>query len=142
MEHDDLEKPTTFLGLYLRCTQREDKPKKKKPRRRIQKHVPNRESLQEQLTSYPGSKKSCAHARAWSYDMEGDAEKCVERYCESAKNNIEQLYKVSAPCLDDHQFRQEELETVRELSKVRLETCLYLVCIDRPDILWSVKKLA
>ena len=47
---------------------------------------------------------------AWSYDMEGHAKKCVERDCELAHNKVEQLYKVSNPCLDDHQFKQEELE--------------------------------
>ena len=53
---------------------------------------------------------------AWSYDVEGHAMKCVERYCESANRTVEQLYKVSTPCLDDHQFKKEELETVGELS--------------------------
>ena len=28
----------------------------------------------------------------------------------------EQLYKVSSPCLDDHHFKKEELESVGELS--------------------------
>ena len=44
--------------------------------------------------------------------------KCVERYCELASKKVEQLYKVSHPCLDDHQFKQEELEYVGELSQV------------------------
>ena len=35
--------------------------------------------------------------------MEGHAPKCVERYCELANKKTEQLYKVSRPCLDDHQ---------------------------------------
>ena len=43
--------------------------------------------------------------------------KCVERYWELAKKKIEQLYKVCTPCMDDHQFKNEELEIVRELSK-------------------------
>ena len=43
-----------------------------------------------------------AQTVAWSYDMEGHAQKCVERYCELANNTVEQLYKVSSPCLDDH----------------------------------------
>ena len=41
---------------------------------------------------------------SWSYDMEGHAKKSVERYCELANKNIEQLYKVAKPCLDDHHF--------------------------------------
>ena len=50
--------------------------------------------------------------------MEGHAQKCVERYCEFAHKKVEQLYKVSHPCLDDHQFKQEELESVGESSEV------------------------
>ena len=34
--------------------------------------------------------------KAWSYDMEGHAEKCVGRYCELANKETEQLYKVSS----------------------------------------------
>ena len=88
-----------------------------------------------------------AHAKtvAWSYDMEGQAQKCGERYCERANKKVEQLYKVSSPCLDDHQFKQEELESVEELSQVCSQivlTCLYLARIGRPYILWSVNKFA
>ena len=59
------------------------------------------------------------HAKtvAWSYDMEGHAQNCVERCCELAKKKKEQLYKVANPCLDDHNFKKEELETVRQLNK-------------------------
>ena len=28
------------------------------------------------------------------------------------RENIEQLYKISTPCIDDHQFKKEELEAV------------------------------
>ena len=44
--------------------------------------------------------------------------KCVERYCELANNKAEQLYNVSSPVLDDYNFKQEEPETVGELSEV------------------------
>ena len=54
--------------------------------------------------------------------------------------------KVSSSCLDDHQFKQEQLESVGEMSEVCSQIvlkCLYLAQIGRPDILWSVnKKLA
>ena len=53
----------------------------------------------------------------WSYDMEGHAKKCVERYFELANKTTEQLYKVSIPCIDDHQFK-EELKSVGEFSEV------------------------
>ena len=47
--------------------------------------------------------------------------------------------------MDDHQFREEENESVGELSTVCSQivlTCLYLARIGRPDILWSVNKIA
>ena len=71
--------------------------------------------------------------------------KCVERYCELANKKTEQLYKVSTPCLDDHHLKKEELESIRELSKVCSQIVLnglYLARIGRPDILWSLNKLA
>ena len=54
----------------------------------------------------------------WSYDRGGRAKKCVERYCELANKTAEQLYKVSTPCIDDHQFNEEELKSMGELSDV------------------------
>ena len=71
--------------------------------------------------------------------------KCVDRYCEQANKKMEQLYKVSSPCLDDHQFTLERLEPVGELSEVCSQMvlkCLYLARIGRPGILWSINKLA
>ena len=44
---------------------------------------------------------------SWSYDMAGHAKKCVERYCELANKTTQQLYIVSTPCIDDHQFKEE-----------------------------------
>ena len=87
------------------------------------------------------------HAKkvAWSYDMEGRAQKCIERYCELASKKTEQLCKVSCSCLDDHQFKQEELESGGELSEVCSHIvlkCLYLARIGRPDIPWSVNEPA
>ena len=82
---------------------------------------------------------------SWSYDMERHAKKCVERYCEVANKTIQQLYKVSTPCIGDHHLKEEEMKTVGELSKVCSQIvlkCLYLARIGRPDILWSVNKLA
>ena len=77
--------------------------------------------------------------------MEGHAKKCVERYCELANRTTQQQHKVSNPCIDDHHFKEEELKSVGELSKVCSQIfvkCLYLARIGRPDILCSVNKLA
>ena len=82
---------------------------------------------------------------SWSHDMAGHAKKCVERYCELANKTIQQLCKVSSPCIDDHHFKEEEMKSVGELSQVCSQIvlkCLYLARTGRPDILWSVNKLA
>ena len=82
---------------------------------------------------------------SWSYDMEGHAKKCVERYYELANKATQQLYKVSTPCIDDHHFKEEELKSVGELSQESSQIglkCLFLARIGRPDILWSVNKQA
>ena len=47
--------------------------------------------------------------------MEGHAEKCVERYCELANKTTQQFFKVATPCMDDHQFEEEEIGSVGEL---------------------------
>ena len=82
---------------------------------------------------------------SWSYDMAGHAKKCVERYYELANKTTQQLFKVSTPCIDDHHIKEEEMKSVGELSHVCSQIvlkCLYLARIGRPDILWSVNKLA
>ena len=74
---------------------------------------------------------------SWSYDVEGHAKKCVERYCELAHRTTQQLYKVSTPRIDDHHFKEEETKSVGELSTTCSQIvlkCLYLARIGRPDI--------
>ena len=66
---------------------------------------------------------------SWSYDMEGHAKKCVERYCELANKTTQQLYKVSTPCIDDHHFKEEELKSVGELSEVCSQICIKLLVL-------------
>ena len=85
-----------------------------------------------------------SYMAAGSYDTEGYGEKCVERYCERASTNVEQTNNVSTLGVD-HQFKEEELEPVAELSKVSSRIvlrCLYLARIGRPGILRSVDKQA
>ena len=77
--------------------------------------------------------------------MEGHAKKCVERHCELANETTQQSYTVATPCMDDHQFEEEENESAGGLSTVCPQIvlkCLYLACIGRHDIFWSVNKLA
>ena len=77
---------------------------------------------------------------SWSYDVEGHAKKCVERYCELANRRTQQLYKVSTPCIDDHHFKEEELKSVGDLPKVCSQIvlkCLCLARIGRPHIFYG-----
>ena len=145
MKNVDLDEPRSFLDhVYLECTRRECKPKEdivEQYKEMFESRISADAS--EQL---PGAVKPHAKTVVWSYDMEGHAQKCVERYCELANKKTEQLYKVfSSLCLDDHHVKKEELESVGELSEVCSQivfTCLYLARIGRPDIVWSVNKRA
>ena len=133
MKNVDLEETTSFL--YLGCTQRECKPNEIIVDE-YQKRFESRVSAGATET-LPGWEKPRAKTVAWSYDIEGHAQKCVERYCELANTKTEYSYKVSSPCVDDHQFKKEELESVGELSDVCSQIvlkCLYLARIGRPDI--------
>ena len=128
--------------VYLGCTQRECKPDETI----FDEYRIMFESRISAGTTekWQGWEKHHARAVAWSYDMEGHVKKRVERYCELANKKTEQLYKVSAPCLDDHNFEKEELESVGELSSVCSQMvlkCFYLARIGRLNILWSVNRL-
>ena len=138
----DLGEPTSFLDhVYLGCTQRQCQISKD--------IVDNYRTMFESRISAGGAEKlpfpQNLRISSWSYDMAGHAKKCVERYCELANKTTQQLYKVSTPCIDDHHFKEEEMKSVGELSQVCSQIvlkCLYLARIGRPDILWSVNKLA
>ena len=138
----DLGEPTSFLDhVYLGCTQRQCQTSKDT--------VDNYRTMFESRISAEGVEKlpfpQNLCISSWSYDMAGHAKKCVERYCELANRTTQQLYKVSTPCIDDHHFKEEEMKSVGELSKVCSQIvlkCLYLARIGRPDILCSVNKLA
>ena len=139
----DLGEPTPFLDHEnLGCTQRQCEISKNT--------VDNYRTMFESRLSAEGTEKPSfsenLRISSWSYDMEGHAKKCVERYCELANKTTQQLHKVSTPCIDDHHFKEEEeMKSVGELSQVCSQIvlkCLYLARIGRPDILWSVNKLA
>ena len=137
----DLGEPTSFLDhVYLGCTQRQCEISKD--------IVDNYRTMFESRISAGGVEKlpfpKNLRVSSWSYDMAGHAKKCMERYCELANKTTQQLYKVSTPLIDDHHFK-EEMKSVGELSQVCSQIvlkCLYLARIGRPDIRWSVNKLA
>ena len=135
----DLGEPTSF-HVYLGCTPRQCEISKD--------IVDNYRAMFESRISAVRTEKLTysenLRTSSRSYDMEGHAKKCVERYCELAIRTTQQLYKVSTPCIDDHHSK-EELKSVGELSKVSshiFQKCLYLARIGRPDFLWLVHKLA
>ena len=131
----DLDEPTSYLDhVYLGCTHHEYKPNET---------VVDefREMFESRIFTgatekIPGCEKQLrAKTVAWSYDMEGHAQKCVERNREMANKKTEQLHKVS----------NIAWMIIGELSKVCSQIflkSLYLARIGRPDIPWSVNKLA
>ena len=100
----DLGEPTSFLDhVYLGCTQRQCEIS--------QDIVDNYRTMFESRISAGATEKlPCSEnlrISSRSYDMEGDAKKCVERYCELANKTTQQLYKVSTRCIDDYHFKGE-----------------------------------
>ena len=66
--------------------------------------------------------------------------KVTQRNVWNLRKTTQQLYKVATPCIDDHQFKEEN-ESVGELSAVCSQIvmkCLYLARIGRHDIVRSV----
>ena len=109
MKDVDIEEPTSFLDhVYLECTQRECKANEKIIGQ-YNKMFESRISAGA-TEKLPGWDKPRARTSAWSYDVEGHARKCVERYFVLANKITEQQYKVSHPCLDDHQIRKGRIE--------------------------------
>ena len=104
----DLGEPTSFLDhVYLGCTQRLCEIRKD--------IVDNDRTMFESRISagatekLPYSEIMCISS--WSYDMEGHVKKCVERFCELANKTTQHLYKVSIPCINDHHFTEEEVNS-------------------------------
>ena len=62
---------------------------------------------------------------SWSYGMEGHAKNCVARYCELANKTTQQLFKVATPCMDDHQFKEEENGSVGAFTWHVLEGLIF-----------------
>ena len=113
----DFGEPTAFLDHEkLGCSQRECETNND--------IVDNFRSMFESRISagahekLPSSGRLDADISTLSCDMEGNVKKCVERYCELSNKTTHQLLKVPAPFLNDHQFEEEEVGSVGELSKV------------------------
>ena len=115
-QHHSLTMKTWCVHEYLVCTERQDETSKD--------IVDNHRTMFESRISAGATEKlPCSEnlsISSWSYDMEGHAKKCVERHCELASKTTQQLYIVSTLCIDDHHFKEEELKSVRKLSKSML----------------------
>ena len=126
MKDVDLGEPTSFLDhVYLGCTQRECQNStdivdncKNLFESRISAGA--FENYHKQNTEKPDAET----ISSWSHDTEGHAKKCVEGYCELVNETIQQLYYVATPCMDDHQFKEEE-EIGSVCSRIVLK-CLFL----------------
>ena len=70
----------------------------------------------EKLPTRASGKPDAEIISSWSHDMEGRAKKYVERYYELVNKTTQQLDKVATPCMDYHQFEEEENESVGGLS--------------------------
>ena len=78
------------------------------------------------------------------HDMERHAQKMRGKILRIGKRR-KQLYKVSSPFLNDHNYKKDELRSVGELSDVCPQIVLqflYLARFGRPNILCTVSKLA
>ena len=116
MKQVDSRGPTSFLDhVYLGCTQRECET--------IHDIVDNCRSLLGSripagaTENLPSSGRPEANISTWSYDVEGHTTTCVECYRELSNKTTQQWFKVSTQCLDDRQIKEEELESVGQLSK-------------------------
>ena len=89
-----------------------------------------------QLQNYQGGKSVMQKLWRRPTIWKDKLKKSLERCCELANKKTEQVYKVSSPCLDEHEIKKEELESVGELSQVCsqiVSNYLYLARIGRPD---------
>ena len=123
MKNVDLGDATSFLDhVYLGCTQRECKPNEniiEEYTKMFESHISAGAT-----EKWLGWEKLHGTSVAWSYDMDG-------------QKHGESFIKFWSWCLGDHQFKQEEGESVRELSQVCSQsvlTCLYLARIEGPGI--------
>ena len=92
----DLGEPTSFLDhVYLGCAQRQCEISKD--------IVDNCRTMFESRISAGKVEKlpfpQNLRISSWSYDMDGHAKNCVERYWELANQTTQQLYNVSTPCI-------------------------------------------
>ena len=114
----DLGEPTSFLDhVYLGCTHRQSEISKD--------IVDNYRTMFESRISAGGTEKlpfpQNLRISSWSYDMEGHANKCVDRYCELANKTTQQLYKVSTHALTTIISKKKKRNPLENCQKYALK---------------------
>ena len=115
MKDVDLGEPTSFLDhFYLGCTQRECQTSKDV--------VDSYRSMFESRISAVGVDSYQVQGnltRTFSHGlMTWKGHACMERCCELANKTTQPFYKVATPCIDDHQFKEDEMGSVGEMATV------------------------
>ena len=64
----------------------------------------------------PRWQKPHAQTVAWSYDMEGHAHKCVERYCELAKSNSTKFQVLAWMTINSSRKNLNQLENCQKFA--------------------------
>ena len=136
MKDVDLGEPSFFDHVYLGCTQRECQISKgivANYRDMFESRISA--GAKAKLPTRASGKPDSETISSWSYEMEAHAKKkCVERFCELANKTKQQLYKVAAPCMDDHQFKKKlvsEWENCLQFAhKLFSHVCIWLVLGD------------
>ena len=123
----DLGEPTSFLDhVHLDCTQRQCEISKNT--------VDNYRTMFESRISTGRVEKlpfpQNLRISSWSYDMESNARKCVEVYCELGNKTTQKFYKVSTPYIDDRHFKEKEMKSVVEFVTSLLPNCSKIRILD------------
>ena len=77
----------------------------------------------EKLPTRASGKPDAEVISSWSYDMEGHAKKCVENISNWQNETTQKFFEVVTPCMDDHQFKEEETKSVEEFVHSLLTIC-------------------
>ena len=83
-----------------------------------------------------------ANVTAWSYGVEGQAKTCAEFYCELASSNYVMSPRLAATIDISRMRTWKRWEKLLKVCSHIAMNCLYEARVGRPDILWSVSKLA
>ena len=86
------------------------------------------------LKQRPRGKPDAETISSWSYDMEGSCKELRGKKLRIGEKMTQQFFKVATPCLDDHQFREEENGSVGDLSTV----CSQIVRVGRLEIFYGL----